>query len=184
MSRAPLARCPRPESARMGTLVVFLIEKHPEKRYPNDMKFVSHSAKETRAFAADFAWRVSARSIPKLTKYALVIALKGDLGAGKTTLTQGFIKRLLPRARVKSPTFLLIKHYPNKKTGRDVYHLDCYRVKKPKDLAPLQIAQILAEPRNIVLIEWPERIGKILPKKRISITLRHGKKDNERIFIL
>ncbi|MEK7194828.1 MAG: tRNA (adenosine(37)-N6)-threonylcarbamoyltransferase complex ATPase subunit type 1 TsaE [Patescibacteria group bacterium] len=140
------------------------------------MRIVTKSTKETRALASKMAREIlSAKNI----SHATVIALKGNLGAGKTTFVQGFIKVLLPKARVKSPTFLLIKHYPRR--GKDVYHIDCYRVKGPSDLKSLEIKEVLANPKNIVLIEWPERIQKILPKNKIIVSMRH-KNENERLI--
>lgn len=141
------------------------------------MQITSKTAKNTWFLAAKLAGELVSQ---KSRKQALVVTLKGNLGAGKTTFAQGFIKSLLPKARVKSPTFLLMKHYPYK--GRDIYHLDCYRVKSPKDLAALEIKKILSNPNNIVLIEWSERITRILPKKKISITMSHGKEEGDRII--
>lgn len=133
------------------------------------MRLVSTSAEQTKKIAGDLAKSVSKMPAGK----SIIIALQGNLGAGKTTFTQGFIKKLLPKARVKSPTFLLIKHYPRR--GRDIYHIDCYRIKGPADLKFFDIKEIVSNQKNIVLIEWAERIKRILPKRRINIELKHGK---------
>lgn len=141
------------------------------------MQVVSKNIKDTRVLASRLAKKLSSQ---KAKKYAQVVALKGDLGAGKTTFVQGFIKSILPRAKVKSPTFLLIKHYSRR--GKDIYHIDCYRVRGPGDLKSLEIKEMLANPKNIVLIEWAERIQKILPKKKISVSMSHGGQEGERII--
>ena len=131
------------------------------------MQSVSHSPRETQKIAAALAKKIAGRRGP------VIITLRGELGAGKTTFVQGFVRALGIHARVKSPTFLLIRHYPIKTTGRAVYHVDCYRVMKWQDLRPLDIQAILKDSRNIVLIEWPERIKPILPKKKTQIVLHH-----------
>ncbi len=117
-------------------------------------------------------------------KCSLIFALKGDLGSGKTTFTQGFLRGLGVRARVNSPTFVLMKRFRLKnKRFKNVYHLDCYRVKRPKELLSLGLKGIFDDPKNLVLIEWPERISKILPRGILRIAFRHGKKESERLIL-
>lgn len=62
----------------------------------------------------------------------------------------------------------------------NIFHIDAYRLKKPEHLAALGLDDILKEPRNIVLIEWPEQAQELLPKKAVWISFAHGKKENER----
>ncbi len=100
---------------------------------------------------------------PLKTKGAVVIGLQGELGAGKTRFVQGFAKGLGIKRRLTSPTFVLIKKYKN------LYHIDCYRLSKPKDLLDLDFKEIISNPDNIILIEWAEKIRKILPKDTIWI---------------
>jgi tRNA threonylcarbamoyladenosine biosynthesis protein TsaE len=124
-------------------------------------------------------------------KDALVIALEGELGAGKTTFAQGLAKILGLTSKIKSPTFTLIKKYKLPKNSkfkilnskRYLYHLDCYRLKDHKDLFILGIKDILKDKESIVLIEWPERIKKILPKGHIKINFGHVDKDTRKITI-
>ena len=112
---------------------------------------------------------------------ALILALTGDLGSGKTTFVQGFLRGLGVRGRITSPTFVLMKNYKlktiNYKLAR---HIDCYRVRKPSELIKLGIKEILSNPQNIVLIEWAEKIKKILPKNTIWLKFDHGEKENQR----
>jgi tRNA threonylcarbamoyladenosine biosynthesis protein TsaE len=120
-----------------------------------------------------------------------VIALEGNLGAGKTTFVQGFLKGLGSKKRAASPTFVLMRRHPlaaASKTAQarskllNVYHIDAYRLKKPEHLEVLGFDKILGEPRNVVLIEWPEQAKNLLPKNTLWITFAYGKKENERMI--
>ena len=116
-------------------------------------------------------------------KNALILALSGNLGSGKTTFVQGFLRAAGIRRKITSPTFVLIKNYKiQTENYKRVYHIDCYRIKKSKELLDLGLKEILNNPENIVLIEWPERIKKILPKDLIWIKFKHGEKENKRIL--
>jgi tRNA threonylcarbamoyladenosine biosynthesis protein TsaE len=116
---------------------------------------------------------------------ATVFALQGDLGAGKTTFTQGFLKGLGSKKRATSPTFVLMRrHRLSGKKFKNVFHIDAYRLKKPEHLATLELDVILNEPGNIVLIEWPEQAKKFLPKNTVWIKFKYGKKENERTVSL
>lgn len=99
----------------------------------------------------------------KKTK-GIVIALSGDLGAGKTTFVQGLAKELGITQRLTSPTFILIRRYPIK-TGI-LYHLDAYRLSDniKSEIDDLGLAEIISDPRNIVLVEWAEKIKDFLPQ--------------------
>ncbi len=156
------------------------------------MKISSRSSSETKKFAGLLAKKVLSRPSKKkfglpAGRQALVIALVGDLGAGKTTFVQGFLKAAGVKKRITSPTFVLIKNYlitqsPN---YRHIYHIDCYRFKKPQELLKLEFKEIVDNPQNIVLIEWAEKIKKILPKKNVIwLKFDYGKKENERKIIL
>jgi tRNA threonylcarbamoyladenosine biosynthesis protein TsaE len=121
-------------------------------------------------------------------KHAKVLALTGDLGAGKTAFTQGFIKSLGIKTHVPSPTFVIYRRYPiNLKFKiknlkyRNIYHFDLYRIERSKEIIDLDFRKIINDPKNIVLIEWPEKILKYLPKDTILVNFKHGKKVNERV---
>jgi tRNA threonylcarbamoyladenosine biosynthesis protein TsaE len=131
------------------------------------------SSEETKALGYDVA-----RS---LKRGPAVLALQGDLGAGKTTFAQGFLKGLGSKKRATSPTFVLMRrHKVGGKKFTNVFHIDAYRLKKAKHLAPLELDVILSGPRNAVLIEWPEQAKRFLPKDAIWIKFKYGKKENER----
>jgi len=118
-------------------------------------------------------------------KKALVLALTGDLGSGKTTFVQGFLRSLGIRKKITSPTFVLIKCYVlHASCFMNAYHIDCYRIKKAKELLDLGFKEILNNPQNIVLIEWAEKIKRILPKSTVWLKFEHGEKENQRIIHL
>ena len=140
------------------------------------MIYKTKSPKETQKIASLLAEKIKIKKTANTTRGALVVAMEGELGAGKTVFTQGFAKALKIKAKIKSPTFVLMKHYPIpdsglriKKTISNFYHLDCYRLKNYKDLLPLGIKEILKEPANIILVEWAERVKPILPRNCIKV---------------
>lgn len=147
------------------------------------------SSSETKKLAATLAKKFVKKSPGK---NALVFGLKGDLGSGKTTFIQGFARAIGIKCRLLSPTFLIIRSYKIPKTKADgqwsmvksLYHIDAYRIKKLSECAPLGFKKILSKPENIVLIEWAERIKKVLSRKTIWLEFEHGKKENERIIYL
>ena len=89
-----------------------------------------------------------------------VIGFSGDLGTGKTTLIQAICRGLGARALATSPTYALVHHYDA--PAGAVYHVDCYRLKRPDDARDLGFDDMTRE-RAIVLIEWPERAGVWVP---------------------
>lgn len=136
----------------------------------------SFSSDETKKFGADLAKELIRDKRHGNQKNALILALKGDLGTGKTTFAQGFLRGLGVKGRVNSPTFVLMKRFKLKnRRFRNAYHIDCYRVKKSAELSSLGLKEIFSNSENIVLIEWPERISRILPKKRINLVFNHEK---------
>lgn len=143
-------------------------------------KFFTKNEKETSKLAKILAKaclaEVSRRR--KVLKNALVVGLEGDLGAGKTTFIKAFAKGFGIRKKLTSPTFVLLKKYKN------LYHIDCYRIKNSQDILALDFEEIISVPRNVVLIEWAEKIKKILPKDKIWIKFKIlGKKEREIKFL-
>ena len=145
------------------------------------MVFKTKSAKETKKVAADLARKII-KMKPQMQ--ACIIALEGELGAGKTTFIQGFAKALKIKQKITSPTFVLIKSYKlSATTYKLLYHIDAFRLKDWHDLSSLGIKEIFANPQNIILIEWAERVKSILPKKRINIHIDHISKNERKISI-
>lgn len=137
------------------------------------------SFKQTKKLANLLARKFLQRRLKQ--KSALVLALSGDLGSGKTTFIQGFMRGLGVKNKITSPTFVLIKSYKLKvESYKVVYHIDCYRIKNTGELLKLGIKEIFKNPQNIVLIEWAERIRRALPKNTIWLKFEHGQKINER----
>lgn len=130
----------------------------------------------------NFGARIAKELIAQpLGEHAKIAALTGDLGAGKTTFTQGFLKQLGVKRRVISPTFVLIRNYKLQLTNySSALHIDCYRLHKPGELLALGLKDILNNSGHIVLIEWPELIEELLPAKILRITIEHPKKGSAR----
>lgn len=99
-----------------------------------------------------------------------LIHLSGDLGAGKTTLSRGFIQACGHHGQVKSPTYTLIESYDL--AGVTIHHLDLYRLSDPEELEYLGLDE-LENPNTLVLVEWPERGEGVLPPASLSLQIAH-----------
>ena len=153
---------------------------------------ITKNEKETKKVAADLAKKLVQqrfrnesqairRNLRRVKKSgeALILALQGELGAGKTTFIKGFSRALKVIEKVLSPTFVLIHRHHLKSGG--LYHIDAYRLKSEKDLLKLGIKEIFNNPKNIVLIEWADRVKKIIPKSAIWIHFEHLGKNKRKI---
>ena len=124
------------------------------------MKFVSHNESETTQIAYNFA---------KTLKIGDVVALYGTLGVGKTAFCRGFVQSLMSKEiEVPSPTFTLLQIYDT--PLYPVYHFDMYRLKTPEEAYEIGIEDAFYE--GVSLIEWPEKLGKLLPKNHHKVTIR------------
>ncbi len=110
---------------------------------------------------------------------ATLVTLSGDLGSGKTTFVQEFARKLGINDVVQSPTYVLMKSYPfegdRTSFGRPrrynrLVHIDAYRLETPEEFKTLRPEEFLNDPKALVLIEWPEKAGTLLPP--VDITLR------------
>ena len=126
--------------------------------------FFTRNQRETNRLAKILAREIIKKSLK--TETALIIGLEGELGSGKTTFIKAFAKGLGIKKRLTSPTFVLMKNY------RNFYHIDCYRIKSYKDILGLDFQEIISNPKNIILIEWAEKVKKILPKNIIWIKFK------------
>lgn len=147
------------------------------------MKFITKSQNQTKKLGEKIAKDILKKY--QKTNSAVVLKLIGELGSGKTTFLQGFAKGLGIKGNITSPTFILMKKYPilpicAKKDSRiftdknlckfiNFYHIDCYRIQKPKEILALGLKEIILNNKNIVAIEWADRILKLLPKNSILI---------------
>ncbi|NIA68005.1 tRNA (adenosine(37)-N6)-threonylcarbamoyltransferase complex ATPase subunit type 1 TsaE [Pelagibius litoralis] len=114
------------------------------------------------------------RRLAKLLRQGDVLALHGDLGAGKTALARALIRALpgpegAADEEVPSPTFTLVQTYDRSPAA--VWHFDLYRIESPEEVYELGIEEALAE--GVTVIEWPERMGGLLPKDRLDVTLSY-----------
>src|SRR5438552_18551833 len=114
---------------------------------------------------ADLAARIAAVAEP-----ADVIALKGELGTGKTAFARAFIRERGERDDVPSPTFMLVQIYDAGPTA--IWHFDLYRIRTPEDAWELGIEDAFTA--GISLVEWPERLGPLLPERRLELGFAFG----------
>ena len=150
------------------------------------MQYITRNPSQTKKLARTFGQKILKT---KRMKKAIVIALVGDLGGGKTTFLQGFAKGIKVKEKILSPTFVILKKFKipkvksqkSKVKGQWFYHIDCYRIKKPKELMDLGFKEIISNPKNIVAIEWAEKIKKILPKNTIWIKFEFKNKKTRKI---
>ena len=115
----------------------------------------------------------------KPQKGATVIGLEGDLGGGKTTFLQGFSKGLGIKQKITSPTFVIMRRYKI----QNFYHIDCYRIQKQKEILDLGFKKIVSTPRNIVAIEWAEKIRKTIPGEAIWVKFEFIDKTTRKIVL-
>ncbi len=145
------------------------------------MKLTSHSVAETNKLAAGLA-----RKVMKIgpQKYATVVALEGELGAGKTVFVKAFARAFGIKSRITSPTFVLMKRYTlTAKRHMLLFHIDAYRLRDYRDLLSLGIKEAITDPANIILIEWSERVKPILPKKCTKVHIDHVDNSRRKISI-
>jgi len=149
------------------------------------MKFLTNSPKQTQKLGENLAKKIL--RLP-LRKKALVFGLEGDLGEGKTTFLKGFAWGLGIKEKITSPSFVIMKKF---RIATETYnlkpktfvHIDCYRIGKPKEILALGFKEIISDPKNIVAIEWAERVHEIMPKDTTWVKFEFlGKKKRKIIF--
>lgn len=147
----------------------------------------SHSAQETEKIGEELASQLPSR----------ILALIGELGSGKTTFVKGLAKGLGIKKRILSPTFVFIRRYsisprrsPRRIGGSTVrgvmgflYHIDLYRLEKETEVKGLGLEEIFADDKNLVVIEWAEKIKKLLPKNAVIINFQYLDKNKRKIEI-
>lgn len=136
-------------------------------------KIITNSEQETFDFAKSFA---------ESLRGGEVIGLSGDLGAGKTIFSKGIAAGLGVKNNVNSPTFVIMKKYEirNQKSClpsgmakiRNLIHIDAYRLNSSEDIKAIGADEYFEKPDTITIIEWPENIKKILPRKTRFIFIK------------
>tara|TARA_Y100001934_G_scaffold220497_1_gene262505 strand:- start:46 stop:459 length:414 start_codon:yes stop_codon:yes gene_type:complete len=134
-------------------------------------KIITNSFSETEKIGFEFSKKLEPGSI---------VLLYGDLGSGKTTFVKGVLKGLKYDYDVTSPTFSLINEY---QADYDVIHIDCYREKNIDRWINLGINDYL-NGTNIVIIEWPEVLERIIENKVLKIKINHLNEDKREIFFI
>ena len=145
----------------------------------NEEIIITNSKEETQTFAENFSQTLGGGDF---------VAFYGELGSGKTTFIQGLAKGLGIQRRIISPTFIIVRCYELKlKTEnlkpKNFYHIDLYRTESESDLLGLGIDEIIKDKNNIVALEWAEKMGDMLPKKRIEIRLEYFGDNKRKITI-
>ena len=136
-------------------------------------KIISHSEAETEKTAFDLARTLSPGT---------VLTLNGDLGAGKTVFARGFARGLGIGEAVSSPTYTIAQEYllPD---GKRLYHLDLYRISSAAAGLAFGVDEFLNDPNAFALVEWPERVGDVIPDSAIRIFIRHLDENQREISI-
>ncbi len=158
------------------------------------MKYLSKSVEETYKIAEDFLEKIKEIK----SNQAVMVGLFGDLGSGKTTFTQAIGKILGVKETITSPTFVIMKkyevssiQYPVLNTQYPILntkystliHIDAYRLDSGQELDSLDFATDLANPNNLILLEWPERVADILPADLIKINFKFISENEREIEI-
>lgn len=128
------------------------------------------STEAIEGFAAEFL----ARLLPREDGRATVLALAGELGAGKTAFVKSLARHLGIAEHVTSPTFVIMKQYPIQKGDfKQLVHIDAYRMKESDELLILGWNELLADKNNLIALEWPELVADIVPDTAIRLTFSH-----------
>ena len=135
--------------------------------------FISKSEKDTEDFAISLA-----KKLPK----GSIIALHGNLGAGKTVFTRGFARGLGITEPVSSPTFTIVQEYLLENSNY-LFHLDLYRIDDYRAALAFGIEEFIEDPDAYTLIEWPERINEIMPENVLKITISHINENERKIIV-
>ena len=113
---------------------------------------------------------------------ATVIALSGELGAGKTAFSQALARELGVEENVVSPTFVIMKTYETRSRHyRRMVHIDAYRLNSHEELMRLGWAEVLSDPDTVVLIEWPEQVAGAMPPNAKAVSLSHVSETERRM---
>jgi len=144
------------------------------------MEFVREKRFRTRSVAGTLAL---GERLAEMLRPPMLVVLRGEVGAGKTTLVKGIAAALGAASEedVTSPTFTLVHEYAGPKVR--VYHLDLYRLETEKELATLGIEEMVDQPDALVLVEWGERFESIVTRADGEIAMEHGEGDERGMVV-
>ncbi|MCL4359751.1 tRNA (adenosine(37)-N6)-threonylcarbamoyltransferase complex ATPase subunit type 1 TsaE [Patescibacteria group bacterium] len=129
---------------------------------------ITRSAAETADFGSEIGQKLAGEK--GRAGVARVYCLYGALGSGKTTFVRGFARGLGISCRLPSPTFIIVRRYRLLNNfGSFLYHLDLYRLPSAEALDSLGITEIFSDPQHIVIVEWAEKLGCVLPGERTDV---------------
>lgn len=133
------------------------------------MEYISKSLEETEQLAHKVVDAIRSRKAKPGT--ATIVALSGELGAGKTAFVKGIAKALGLSETVTSPTFVIEKVYylEDMHPYTHLVHLDCYRLESGKELLSIGWNETATDPENLIFLEWPEKVEDILPLRAFRI---------------
>jgi tRNA threonylcarbamoyladenosine biosynthesis protein TsaE len=159
-----------------------------EKLLPGN-ELTTNSAQETRIAGKETAGNIlSGGTGIQSERHAVVLALTGELGSGKTTFLQGFAEGLNISDRIISPTFILVRMYKlDRKFSKfdTFYHIDLYRLEEDIDrqLTDLGFDEIINDPGNIVAVEWADKAKEMFPEDAVWINFEPEEEKKRRIRI-
>jgi len=137
-------------------------------------EYITTSAEETITLG---------RELASTLKDVRMVILRGDLGAGKTTLVKGIAEGLQAASRddITSPTFTLVHEFRGPEVT--LYHVDLYRIETERELATLGLDEVFAEPGNLVLLEWGEKFPRFLRERDVEIVILRTDESERRITV-
>jgi len=120
-------------------------------------------------------------TLTELLRAPKLVVLRGELGAGKTTLVKGMAAALGANAdEVTSPTFTLVHEYAGKKTR--LVHLDLYRLENERELESIGLWEMAEQPDALVMVEWGDRFASVMERADAEIAITQGEVENERLL--
>jgi len=142
------------------------------------MEFISKSLEETAQIATNFASKLESKE-----NGATVVGLYGELGSGKTTFMKYLALSLGITETIQSPTFVIMKSFNLQSSiFNKLIHIDSYRIESETEMLNLGWQEIISDPKNLICIEWPERIVGIMPEHS-KIIFEHINENERKIKI-
>lgn len=144
--------------------------------------FITKSAAQTKRLARILIKKILSGRFPEK---AIVIGLKGNLGSGKTAFVQGFAAGFGIKENVLSPSFVLMKIYrlAGQSYFKNLIHIDAYRIEKSQEILDLGFKKLAARKENIILVEWADRIRRVLPRNTLWLKFQVVGRNERKIIV-